>query len=93
MNSLLVLIIQIINLYTYVLIIYIITTWLIAFNIINTSNRFVFSVVGVLYRLCEPVLQYVRKYIPNIANIDISPIIVLLLLWFLQNLLIEYWPR
>ena len=93
MNSLLALIIQIINLYTYVLLIYIIITWLIAFNIINTSNRLVYSVVEVLYKLCEPVLKYVRRFIPNIGNIDISPIIVLLLLWFFQNLLIEYWPR
>ena len=90
MNSLLALIIQIINLYTYVLLIYIIITWLIAFNIINTSNRLVYSVVEVLYKLCEPVLKYVRRFIPNIGNIDISPIIVLLLLWFFQNLLIEY---
>lgn len=93
MNSLLALIIQIINLYTYILLVYIITTWLIAFNIINTSNKIVYSIVEVLYRLCEPVLKSVRKYIPNIGNIDISPVIVLLLLWFLQNLLIEYWPR
>ena len=93
MNSLLALIIQIINLYTYVLLIYIIITWLIAFNIINTSNRLVYSIVEVLYKLCEPLLQYVRRFIPNIGNIDISPVIVLLLLWFFQNLLIEYWPR
>ena len=93
MNSLLALIIQIINLYTYVLLIYIVMTWLIAFNIINTSNRLVYSIVEVLYKLCEPLLQYVRRFIPNIGNIDISPVIVLLLLWFFQNLLIEYWPR
>ncbi len=93
MNSLLALIIQIINLYTYVLLIYIIITWLIAFNIINTSNRLVYSIVEILYKLCEPLLQYVRRFIPNIGNIDISPVIVLLLLWFFQNLLIEYWPR
>jgi len=93
MNSLLALIIQIINLYTYVLLIYIIMTWLISFNIINTSNRLVYSIVEILYKLCEPLLQYIRRFIPNIGSIDISPIIVLLLLWFFQNLLIEYWPR
>ena len=93
MNSLLGLIVQIINLYKFVLLIYIITTWLISFNIINTSNRFVYSVMEVLYRLCEPSLRLVRKYVPNFGNIDISPIIVYLLLWFIQSLLIEYWPR
>ena len=52
------------------------------------------SVVEVLYKLCEPVLKYVRRFIPNIGNIDISPIIVLLLLWFFQNLLIpNYFGR
>ena len=93
MNSLLGLIIQIIYLYQLVLIFYIIATWLINFNIINTSNRLVYSLVETMYRLCEPSLNLVRRYIPNFGTIDISPIIVYLFLWFLKNLLIEYWPR
>ena len=93
MNSLLGLIIQIINLYQFLLLIYIIATWLVNFNIINVSNRFVYSIMGVLYRLCEPSLNIVRRYIPNFGNIDISPAIVYLGLWFLKNLIIEYWPR
>ena len=93
MNSILVLIIQIINLYQLVLLIYIIATWLLNFNIINSSNRFVYSAMEAMHRLCEPSLKAVRKFIPNFGNIDISPIIVYLLLWFIKNLLIEYWPR
>ena len=93
MNSLLGLIIQIINLYQFVLIIYIIATWLVSFNIINTSNRFVFSVMEALYRLCEPSLRLIRQFLPSFGSIDISPIVVYLLLWFLKSLLIEYWPR
>ena len=93
MNSLLGLIIQIINLYQFLLLVYIITTWFVNFNIINVSNRFVYSIMGVLYRLCEPSLNIVRRYIPNFGNIDISPVIVYLGLWFLRNLIIEYWPR
>ena len=93
MNSLLALLIQIIDLYKLVLIFYIIATWLVAFNIINTSNRFVYSLMEILYRLCEPSLRWVRRYVPTFGNIDISPIIVFLLLWFLQSLLVEYWPR
>lgn len=93
MNSLLGLIIQIIDLYKLILIMYIIATWLIAFNIVNTSNRFVYIIMNALYRLSEPSLKIVRRYIPNLGNIDISPIIVFLLLWFLQSLIIEYWPR
>ena len=93
MNSLLFLIVQIISLYKFVLIIYIITTWLINFNVINTSNRFVYSVMEILYKLSEPSLRIVRKYIPNFGSIDISPIIVYLALEFFQRLIIEYWPR
>ena len=93
MNSLLGLIIQIINLYKLVLLIYIIATWLISINIINTSNRFIYSAMEILYRLSEPSLRLVRKYVPAFGNMDISPIIVYLLLWFIQSLLIEYWPR
>ena len=93
MNSLLGLIIQIINLYQFLLLVYIIATWLVNFNIINTSNRFVYSIMEILYRLCEPSLNIVRRYIPNFGNLDISPVIVYLGLWFLKNLIIEYWPR
>ena len=93
MNSLLALIIQIINLYKFVLLIYIIAIWLINFNMINTSNRFIYTAMEFLYKLCEPSLRIVRKYVPNFGNIDVSPIIVYILLWFIQSLLIEYWPR
>ena len=93
MNSLLGLIIQIINLYQFILLIYITATWLINFNIVNTSNRFVYGVMDALYRLCEPVLKFIRQLIPNLGSIDISPIVFYLLLWFIKSLLIEYWPR
>ena len=93
MNSLLLLIIQIINLYQLVLLIYIIATWLINFNIVNTSNRLVYRIMDVLYRLCEPSLKFVRQYLPNLGSIDISPVVVYLLLWFIKSLIIEYWPR
>ena len=93
MNSLLYLLIQIINLFQFVLIVYIILTWLVNFNIINTGNRFVYSILDALYRLCEPSLNFVRRYIPTFGTIDLSPIVVYLGLWFLKSLLIEYWPR
>ena len=93
MNSLLILLIQLINLYQLILIIYIILTWLINFNVVNTSNRLVYSIMQTLYRLCEPLLSTVRRYLPNLGNIDISPILVYLGLWFIKNLLIEYWPK
>ena len=68
-------------------------TWLVNFNIFNVSNRFVYSVMEVLYKLSEPSLRIVRKYIPNFGSIDISPIVVFLLLEFSQRLIVEYWPR
>ena len=93
MNSLLGLIIQILDLYQFILLIYIIATWLISFKIINTSNRLVYRVMDILYRLCEPSLRFIRQYLPKLGTIDISPIIVYMLLWFVKSLLIEYWPR
>ena len=93
MTSLLYLIIQIINLFQFVLIIYIILTWLVNFNIINTGNRFIYSILDALYRLCEPSLNFVRRYLPTFGAIDLSPIVVYLALWFVKSLLIEYWPR
>ena len=93
MNSLLGLIIQILNLCQFVLMAYLISTWLISFKIINTSNRFIYGIMNALYQLCEPSLKFVRQYLPNLGPIDISPVIVYLLLWFAKSLLIEYWPR
>ena len=93
MNSLLYLIIQIINLFQFVLVVYIILTWLVNFNIINTGNRFVYSILDALYRLCEPSLNFVRRYLPTFGVIDLPPIVVYFGLWFLKSLLIEYWPR
>ena len=93
MNSLLGLIIQIINLYQFLLLVYIIATWLISFNIVNTSNRLVYGIMEALYKICEPSLKFIRNYLPNIGSIDLSPVAVYLLLWFIKSLLIEYWPR
>ena len=93
MNSLLLLLVQIINLFQFILVIYIIATWLINFNIINTSNRLVYTIMEAMYRLCEPSLNFVRKYLPTFGSVDLSPIVVYLGLWFIKSLLIEYWPR
>ena len=93
MSSLLGLLLQIISLFQFILVIYIVGTWLVNLNIINTSNRFVYTIMDAMYRLCEPSLNFVRRYIPVFGSIDLSPIIVYLGLWFIKSLLIEYWPR
>ena len=92
MKSLLFLIIQIIDLYQLVLIIYVIATWLVGFRIINTTNAFVYSILTALYKICEPSIRIVKKFIPTFGNIDISPIIVFIALEFIKRVIIEYWP-
>ena len=78
---------RIIDLYVLILIINAILSWLIAFNILNTQNRFVFSVLELSYRLTDPPLNYIRKFIPNLGSVDISPIILILILWFIKDLI------
>ena len=75
---------QIIKLYTYVVIAYVVISWLVAFNIINTSNRIVYSVLQFTYKLTEPALAKIRRFLPNLGDFDISPIVLLLLIWFLE---------
>ena len=89
MNSVFILFDNIINLYIWVLIINVILSWLVAFNILNTGNRFVYSVLDISYKLTDPPLNFIRKYLPNLGSIDISPIILILGLMFLRNLVFE----
>ena len=80
---------QVISIYIWVLIVQVIISWLIAFNVINTRNRFVFMVADVAYKLTEPVLRPIRRILPNFGGIDLSPVVLILLLGFLQRLLVE----
>ena len=89
MKSILILFDNIVTLYIWVLIINVIISWLIAFNILNTSNRFVYSVLDVSHKLTDPPLNFIRRYLPNLGSIDISPIILILALMFLRNLVFE----
>ena len=78
------LVLQILKLYSYVVIANVIISWLIAFNILNTQNRFVYSILELCYRLTGPILNKIRRFLPNLGSFDISPIILLLLIWFLE---------
>ena len=89
MKSVLILFDQAIGIYIWVLIINAILSWLVAFNVLNTNNRFVDSILDVTYRLTAPLLNYIRKYLPNLGSIDISPIVLILALLFLRNLIFE----
>ena len=75
---------QILKLYSYVVIANVIISWLIAFNVLNTSNRFVYSILDYTYRLTEPFLSKIRRFLPTLGAFDISPIILLLLIWFIE---------
>ena len=78
------LVLQILKIYSYVVIANAIISWLIAFNILNTSNRFVYSILDFTYRLTDPILNKIRRFLPNLGAFDISPIILLLLIWFIE---------
>jgi YggT family protein len=82
------LLVQVIELYKFVLIAAVIMSWLIAFNVINTNNRFVYAVSDFLYRVTEPALRPIRRFIPSLGGVDISPIILILLLWFVQRMIV-----
>jgi YggT family protein len=75
---------QILKLYSYVVIANVVVSWLIAFNILNTQNRFVYSILELSYRLTDPILNRIRRFLPNLGSLDISPIILLLLIWFIE---------
>ena len=89
MKSIFILFDNIINLYIWVLIINVIMSWLVAFNVLNKSNRFVYSVLDISQRMTDPPLNFIRRYLPNLGSIDISPIILILGLMFLRNLIFE----
>ena len=89
MKSVLILFDNIVSIYIWILIINALISWLVAFNVLNTSNRFVYSVLDVSYRLTAPPLNYIRRFLPNLGSIDISPVVLILALMFLRNLVFE----
>lgn len=72
------------------LLVWIIISWLISFQVLNTSNRLVYSVYDGLSRLFEPMLRHIRKYLPSTGTIDFAPIVLYLLIWFAQYCLGYY---
>ena len=79
--------IQLITLYIWVVVIGVILSWLTVFNVINRSNQFVHMVGSFIYRITEPALGRIRRYVPSFGGVDISPIILILGLWAVQNIL------
>jgi YggT family protein len=78
------------HLYIYVVIAMAVLSWLIAFNVVNTRNQFVAMVADFLYRITEPALRPIRRFMPNLGGIDISPIILILLIILIENIITYY---
>ena len=89
MKSIFILLDSVITIYLWIIIINAILSWLVAFNVLNTQNKFVFSVLNVTYKLTDPALKKLRRFIPMFGSIDISPVILILLLMFLRNIIFE----
>ncbi len=87
-NPFLWLVLTALDLYMWVVIISVILSWLVAFNVVNTSNRFVYMVGDFTHRATEPALGRIRRYIPNLGGMDISPVVLILLIIFLQRLIL-----
>ena len=85
MEPILLLLYRVIDIYFYILIINIILSWLIAFNVVNTQNRLVVTILYATNRLTDPLLNPVSRILPNLGGIDISPIILVLCLLFIQD--------
>jgi YggT family protein len=90
MQSLFMLIDTILGLYVWILIASAVLSWLVAFNVVNTRNRAVYVIGDFLYRVTEPVLAPIRRILPNLGGLDLSPIIVILIIFFIRNLMREY---
>ena len=81
------------DLYMWIVIIGVILSWLVAFKVVNTQNRFVYLAGDFLHRVTEPALRPIRRFLPTLGGIDLSPIVLILLLFFAKSLLFEYMPH
>ena len=93
MNSLLMFIVRILDFYTLIVFFYVIISWLLHSNILNSGNVFLWKVFESLKKLTDPPLNYIRKYLPNFGGIDISPVLLILIIYLFKDLIIEYWPK
>ncbi len=81
---------QILQIYKYAIIIYVILNMLISFNVINNSNSLISIMIDFLFRLIEPALRVIRKITPNLGAIDISPVILIIIIEALQYIMTKY---
>ena len=89
MKSIFVLLDTVITIYIWIVIINAVLSWLVAFNILNTQNRFVFSVLDTTSKLTDPALNKIRRFLPTFGSVDLSPVVLILFLMFIRNLVFE----
>ena len=87
------LILLLLDIYFWIIIAVVVLSWLVAFNIVNPTNNIVRQIRYALYRLTEPLLGPIRRLMPDLGGIDLSPMILLIGLWFLSNSVAYYGPR
>jgi YggT family protein len=90
MRSILYIILLVLDIYIWLLIAAAVLSWLIAFNVVNTRNRFVYMIADIAYKITEPVLRPIRRILPSFGGLDLSPVVLILLLYFIRDLLFEY---
>ena len=93
MNSLLLFLVRLLDFYTLIVLFYVVVSWLFHFNILNSQNIFLWRVFESFKKLTDPPLNYIRRYLPNLGGLDISPVLLILIIYLFKDLLIEYWPR
>lgn len=91
MNPFLWLILTVLDIYFWIIIAWVVSGWLVAFNIINAHNGVVAQILYGLSRLVEPVLRPIRRFLPDLGGLDISPVIALIGITFLRQLIVWLW--
>ena len=89
MNSVASLVDTVFTIYIIILIASAVASWLVAFNVLNTQNQFIYNLLRFLYRVTEPVLRQIRRIIPPIGGFDLSPMILIILLYFVRDLIVD----
>ena len=93
MRAILDVLLIVMQLYMYVVVAAIVFSWLVSFNVVNMRNQFVAMVADFLYRITEPALRPIRNFMPNLGGIDISPVIVILIIVFIQSVILPNLAR
>ena len=84
---------RLLDFYTLIVFFYVVVSWLFHFNILNSQNIFLWRVFESFKKLTDPPLNYIRRYLPNLGGLDISPVLLILIIYLFKDLLIEYWPK